>query len=214
MRYIVYLPPCYAETDLRYPVLYLLHGLGYTEDQWLRLGVAETANRLLANGEIVPFIVVMPYNYGSDPPASDPFDEVLLDTLIPAIDSHYRTLPRRDYRAIGGLSRGGGWAIHLGVRQYQTFGFVGAHSPAIFAADGATLKMRLLQIPPDFVPRFYIDIGDADQDLKPVRAFEALLEELNIEHSWRLNVGAHTEDYWRAHVADYLRWYSAQFSEK
>ncbi|MEJ5224121.1 MAG: alpha/beta hydrolase-fold protein [Anaerolineales bacterium] len=211
MRYIVYLPPCYDQSGLHYPVLYLLHGLGYAEDQWPRLGIAETADRLVANGEIRPFIIVMPYNYGAEPPASDPFDDVLLDTLIPRVDAAYRTLPSRENRAIGGLSRGGGWAIHLGVRQYTAFAIVGAHSPAIFYADNATLKMRLLQISPEMMPRFYIDIGDADQDLKPARAFEALLEDLNIEHTWRLNIGAHTEDYWRAHVEDYLRWYSAQF---
>lgn len=212
MRVIVYTPPCYAQTGDRYPVLYLLHGVGYTEDQWLRLGIAETADRLIANGEITPFIIVMPFNYGSDPPASDPFDEVLLETLIPVIDTDFFTQPERTLRAVGGLSRGGGWAIHLGVRHPAVFGISGAHSPAIFYADGATMKMRLQQIPPELRPRFYIDIGDADQDLKAVREFESVLEELNIEHTWRLNIGAHTEDYWRGHIENYLRWYSLQFS--
>lgn len=212
MRVIVYTPPCYAQTSDRYPVLYLLHGLGYTEDQWPRLGIADTADTLIASGEIVPFIIVMPFNYGSAPPASDPFDDFLLDTLIPRIDADFLTQPERAFRAVGGLSRGGGWAIHLGVRHPAVFGVVGAHSPAIFHADGATMKMRLQQIPAELRPRFYIDIGDADQDLKAAQAFETALQELNVEHTWRLNIGAHTEDYWRSHVEDYLRWYSQQFS--
>jgi hypothetical protein len=107
----LYLPPCYAASGERYPVLYLIHGLGYTEDQWERLGAARVADRLIADGEIAPLIIVMPRD------RKDPrLDPALVTDLVPFLDASYRTRPQAEHRAIGGLSRGGGWAAHLGLR--------------------------------------------------------------------------------------------------
>lgn len=64
MTYRVYLPPCYLEKpDLRYPTLFMLHGQTYNEDQWIRLGVPTTMDKLIMAGEIPPFIIVFPYDY-------------------------------------------------------------------------------------------------------------------------------------------------------
>jgi enterochelin esterase-like enzyme len=210
MTYFIYLPPCYQEhTAEHYPVLYLLHGVTYSEDQWIRLGAPRAADQMIAARELPPFIIVMPYDYGIDPPTISNFGEVLADTLIPTIDSTYRTQGDRVHRALGGLSRGGGWAIHIGIRHPELFASLGGHSPAIFFSDSDTMKVRLRNIPAEQQPRFYIDIGDADNENRSAQAFADLLDQFGFEHEWHFNVGTHDERYWSAHVDEYLRWYAA-----
>lgn len=208
MTYHVYLPPCYTEEqERRYPVLYLLHGQTYTEDQWIRLGVPSTADRLVASGEIPPFIIVFPYDYSYLQPWQYHFEDAFMQVLIPRIDTSYRTMPGAAQRAIGGLSRGGAWALHLGFHHLDVFGAIGAHSPAIFYSDGMSLPVYLRDIASDQLPRLYMDMGDADKELKTIQDFKSSLEAQNIPYEWHEYVGAHDETYWRAHVEEYLRWY-------
>jgi enterochelin esterase-like enzyme len=209
LEYQIYLPPCYTEmTEHRYPVLYLLHGQTYTDQQWIRLGVPQVLDRLIASGESVPFLVVMPGERYWQQPDDTHFDEALTGVLIPYVDQSYRTIPDRQHRAIGGLSRGGGWAIHLGLKRWELFGALGAHSPAIFWLDDKHLEEWLAAIPPESLPRIYVDSGDNDKELKTTLAFEQLLTKEGIPHEWHLFTGFHNETYWRAHVEDYLRWYA------
>ena len=67
------------------------------------------------------------------------FGDRLVSLVVPYVDAKYRTLPDAGHRAVGGLSRGGGWAIHMALTQYRTFGIVGLHSPVIFDDDAAML---------------------------------------------------------------------------
>src|SRR5262249_27009663 len=127
---LIYTPPCYAETSQAYPVLYLIHGLNNDETQWEQLGVGPEADKLMAAGAIAPLIMVLPRDQGDLQ-----FDPAFVVDLVPYVDSHYRTLASAGYRAVGGMSRGGGWAVHLGLRYPQVFSRVGAHSPAIFYGD-------------------------------------------------------------------------------
>ncbi|MGI0013930.1 MAG: alpha/beta hydrolase, partial [Nitrososphaera sp.] len=147
----LYLPPCYGATDERYPVLYLIHGLNFKEDQWERLGVATAADELSAAGEIAPLIIVMP----RDRP-DDRLDRAFVNDLVPYIDSTYLTLPAREFRAVGGLSRGGGWAIHIGLRYPALFGRLGAHSPAVFFGDEHDIVQRTWRLPKEQVPTVYV----------------------------------------------------------
>lgn len=210
MQFRVYLPPCYAEnSDKRYPVLYLLHGQTFTEDQWQRLGAPETADRLIIAGEVSPFIIVMPYNKSWKQPTEDKFGEALVEELIPYVDANYRTQPDRAARTVGGLSRGGGWAIHLGLTRPDLFAAFGAHSPVVFWADSARINDWLAAIPPESMPRIYLDIGDNDRELEIALWLEELLDQENIPHEWHLYPGYHEESYWQAHVEEYLRWYAA-----
>jgi len=212
MEFKVYLPPCYAQqSERRYAVLYLIHGQNYDQEQWDRLGVDETADRLMAAGAIPPFIIVLPRDRSWAQPDEDPFSQVLSQSLISAIDQTYRTLPERRYRAIGGLSRGAGWAIHLGLSRWELFGAIGAHSLPVFWADTAHIRQWLEAIPEDQLPRIYLDIGEKDRPsiLKSALWFENLLTQEGIPHEWHLFPGYHEEAYWQAHVEDYLRWYSA-----
>ena len=113
---MIYLPPCYDERiEINYPVLYLLHGQTYTDDQWIRLGVPNILDNLIHSGESQPFIIVFPDDRYWNLPAGPGFGERLVDSLIPYIDQTYRTLPDRNHRAIGGMSRGAGWALRLGL---------------------------------------------------------------------------------------------------
>jgi enterochelin esterase-like enzyme len=210
MEYIVYLPPCYdRQPDRRYPVLYLIHGQNYNNDQWIRLGVVEKADALIADGEIQPFIIVFPRDRSWAQPTQDMFGKVLVEGLIPKVDATYHTLPDRLHRAIGGLSRGGGWAVNLGLSNWELFGSIGADSPAIFWTDANRIRGWLDDIPPDELPRIYLDIGkdDGPTIMQATLWFEKLLTDKRIPHEWHLFPGRHEEAYWASHVEQYLRWY-------
>jgi len=214
LDYRIYLPPCYAEAqDTRYPVLYLVHGQSFNDDQWDRLGVGEVLDRWIADSEIPPFLVVMPRDTNWGTAEQDPFDEAVLQGLIPYVDKYYRTLPDREYRAIGGLSRGAGWAANLGLQHPDLFGSVGLHSLALFWSDVPFVKQWLDEIPPELMPRFYIDAGlnDRPDILNSSRWFEGLLNQRDIPHEWHLFAGYHDETYWKSHLEQYLRWYAAEW---
>jgi len=211
-QFRVYLPPCYQEDqDRRYPVLYLLHGQTYSSDQWDRLGVDETAERLAAAGEIPPFLMIFPYDRDWRQPDEAPFGKALAEELVPWVDAHYRTLAGREYRAIGGLSRGAGWAVHLGFSHSDLFAIVGAHSLALFWVDGPLLPVWMRDTPDGQLPRTYLDIGRDDRELKSTMDFAGLLDKYEVPHEWHLNTGFHDEDYWSSHVEQYLRFYTADW---
>jgi enterochelin esterase-like enzyme len=211
LQYRVYLPPCYDEhAHRRYPVLYLIHGQSYTDDQWDRLGADETASALIVSGEVLPFIIVMPRDMVWTQPSEDGFGEALVQVLIPTIEEEYRTLPGREFRAIGGLSRGASWAIHLGLSRWQLFSAIGAHSPPVFWEDIHSIALWLEVIPAEALPRIYMDIGEDDRPevMDSAVWFEGVLTSKGLPHEWHLFQGEHDEDYWKAHVEQYLRWYA------
>ena len=204
----VYLPPCYAtDPAQRYPVLYLLHGLGYNDDQWERLGVAEMADALINTGELAPLLIVMPREPNFYPYDRSNYEEIFLDELIPRVDGHYASLAEGQYRAIGGLSRGAAWAMRIGIDNWQEFAAIGAHSPPISDLENYQFIRTLREIPPAEQPRIFIDIGHKDRELTSAQAFENALTEANLPHVWYLFEGQHTEAYWQAHLEIYLRWY-------
>ena len=208
-QFHIYIPACYGtDTETHYPVLYLLHGAGFEDDQWIRLGAAETADNLIAAGEIPAYLIVMPYDkYSTRSVDKDNFGDVFVDELIPYVDENYRTIADTKHRAIGGLSRGGGWAIRYGLTHWELFSAIGGHSAAIFYSDGSKLEDWLSEIPRDSFPQIYLDAGDNDQALSIVFSFVDLLAEMGVPHEWRLYAGLHDEAYWGAHVEEYLCWY-------
>jgi enterochelin esterase-like enzyme len=214
--YRVYLPPCYDEEPSRmYPVLYLIHGQSYSDTQWDRLGVPERADRLIMSGEVSPFIVVMPRDRVWTEPTMDNFGLAVGQSLIPWVDEHYRTIPDRDHRAIGGLSRGGAWAVHIGLSNWDLFSAIGVHSGFVFHSDVQPIYQWLNSIPEGMTPRVYLDIGNSDRPDITVGAkwLEQLLTRYNVPHEWHMFVGEHEEEYWQAHVDDYLRWYTMEWDQ-
>jgi enterochelin esterase-like enzyme len=204
----VYLPPCYrVQTEARYPVLYLIHGLNFTQDQWVRLGVAEAADDLIAAGAIAPLLIVMPRDR-----RDIRLDPAFITDLLPYVDSVYRTQPDRDHRAIGGLSRGGGWSLHLGLRYPNLFGRVGGHSPAIFLGDENNILAYTRAIARDGpVPALYLDVGDTDAQRQSAIWLDQIFSWFEFEHTYVLQPGGHTEAYWSSHLDDYLRFYAADW---
>lgn len=208
----IYLPPCYEEqAEKHYPVLYLLHGQTYTDDQWIRLGAVEAANALILSGEAIPFIIVFPDDHYWNLPPGAGFGQRLAEELIPYIDSTYRTLPDRKHRAIGGLSRGAGWALRLGLTRWKLFETIGLHSLAVLQTDASEIRNWLGEIPLSSRPRIFMDIGDNDQEYEMAQRVEMQFMEFGLSHEWHLYNGAHTEEYWSAHVEEYLRWYAEEW---
>ncbi|MCI0555858.1 MAG: esterase family protein [Anaerolineae bacterium] len=208
-EYLIYLPPCYDEkTEERYPVLYLLHGQTYTQDQWIRLGAVDVIDNLILSGESVPFIVLFPDDRYWNLPPGPGFGQRLVDDLIPYIDQNYRTLSDKDHRAIGGMSRGAGWALRLGLTRWDLFSSIGLHSLAVLQKDSSKIGDWLTDIPPTSRPRVFMDIGDNDPELITAGQVETQFNEYGLLHEWHLYNGAHTEEYWAAHVEEYIRWYA------
>ena len=147
------------------------------------------------------------------PPDVDPFGRAVLQELLPVIDSKYRTLPDRAFRAVGGLSRGASWAIHFGLNHWEIFGALGGHSPPVFWANVPHIKRLLDEIPSESLPRIWFDIGEDDRPeiMESALWFERVLTDRNIPHEWHMWPGYHEEAYWEAHVEQYLRWYAAEW---
>lgn len=215
LQFRVVLPPCYAEwRESHYPVLYLFHGQFSNDDQWDRLGVDETASRMIAAREIPPFLIVLPFDRERASEADESmYDEAIVEELIPFIEGNYRTLPDRAFRAIGGLSRGAGWALHIAMTNPQLFGTLGLHSPAIFWVDTPKIPKWLDGAETQPLPRLYIDLGDHDSPeiVDSTMWFENHLAHRNLAHDFHLFPGYHNEPYWQAHVEVYLRWYAADW---
>jgi enterochelin esterase-like enzyme len=211
-EFLIYLPPCYDQnTDQRYPVLYLLHGQTYMDDQWVKLGAPVAADNLIHSGEASPFIIVFPDDRYWNLPPGDSFGSRLIGDILPFVDQNYRTLADRSHRALGGLSRGGGWSVHFLLTRYDLFGTIGLHSPVIFNDDAAVLERLVAAVPSASWPRLWMDAGDADGDLGKIKAFETLLTVYQVPHEWRMYTGDHTDPYWHAHVTEYLQWYVEGF---
>lgn len=223
MSYWIYLPPNYRATTQRYPVLYMLHGLGGSEDQWKNMGFFDQADAMIRARQIAPLIIVMPQGdngYWMNQADGGPrwSDYVTLD-LIPHIDQTYQTLADGRHRAIGGLSMGGHGAIQIALNQPGLFGVVGGHSPVFRSAteafpffgygeqyaqhDPVTIVQRGVAVP--FA--LWLDMGIEDRWLPRTVLFHELLLERGVVHSWRLHEGDHDDRYWQPRIPLYLAWY-------
>jgi enterochelin esterase-like enzyme len=230
MSYAVYLPPGYDSAGAaRYPVLYMLHGLGGDYLTWKSNGLFDAATSLIQSGDIEPMIIVTPEGergYWLDQAGSGPrFGSYVSRDLISTIDREYRTLPNRLMRAIGGMSMGGHGALQLALNNPDKFGVIGAHSVALrryeqaFSYFGdkqyfeAHDPVSLCSKNPVQAKRFsiWVDIGAKDGWYAPAEAFHRQLDGASVPHEWRVFSGGHDDAYWRAHVADYLRFYSESF---
>lgn len=210
----VYLPPCYDDTAVNgYPVLYMFHGQAATNDQWIRLGLTNAADSLIVKGKIQPLLIVMPFEITWTPnPSESYFDEAFLEDVLPFVESEYAICQQRTCRAVGGLSRGGNWAVYFGFARPDLFANVGAHSTPLFYGEEFRISQSLAMADSlAELPFVMMDMGDRDADRNNVLAFKTFLESNGIAFEYNEFEGRHEESYWGAHVKDYLRWYAARF---
>lgn len=212
----VYLPPCYkANSSEKYPTLYMLHGQAAPSDQWIQIGLTAAADQLITEKKIQPMIIVMPFeeSWRSGPETSE-FGNVLLQDVIPFIDKQYRTYSTRSGRAIGGLSRGGNWAVYLGFSHPEIFTAMGAHSAPLFYGEYSRIERETgaAQSLAEF-PSIYIDMGKKDEQKDKILEFVDFLKELGFAYEFHQNEGRHENAYWSAHVSEYLQWYSSQLTQ-
>jgi len=139
----VYTPADYYQSDKRYPVLYLQHGWGEDENAWSNQGHAGLIiDNLVAEGKCEPFIIVMTYGMTNGGRRGgmmsfnfNDFQTVLLDELIPYVDSHFRTIADRDHRAMAGLSMGGMETHNITLARPEVFGYWGLFSGGTYNAN-------------------------------------------------------------------------------
>lgn len=223
LRYRVYIPPCYLESEKRYPYVILLHGLRETELQWDELGVDTTLDQGIRLDALPPMILVLPYfgtigTRNAFPP--DPsYETVILEELMPAVERDFCTWNDRDHRAIGGISRGGFWAYSIAMRHPDLFGSVGGHS-ATFATNNAPPAFNPLELALNtpFLSeanlRMYIDNGASDPAGEELQLFSSRLSSRGIAHTYVIHpVGEHNDEYWQAHVPEYLQFYGANWTK-
>lgn len=142
---VIYLPPAYHETSRRYPVLYLLHGIGDSPDVWVAsayqgMRIAATMDSLITAGAVQPMIVVMPHatnryigTYYTNSPVSGGWEDWIARDLVRHVDGAYRTLARAESRGIAGHSMGGMGAIMMGMHHPGVFAAVWAMNPCCLA---------------------------------------------------------------------------------
>lgn len=138
-RMHIYTPPGYEEGKSKFPVLYLLHGIGDSDDSWTSVGRAGfILDNLIAAGKAKPMIVVMPAGhtrpyagFGSPMPPSDEFVNDFVGDVMPYIERHYRVRTDRNHRAIAGLSMGGSQTLDIAFAHLDRFSYVGVFSSGL-----------------------------------------------------------------------------------
>jgi enterochelin esterase-like enzyme len=203
----VYTPPGYSK-DQKYPVLYLLHGIGGDETEWERFAHPDILlDNLLAEQKVVPMIVVMPNGRAQkndraegdvfrSAPAFANFERDLLDDVIPTIEARYSVRADREHRALAGLSMGGGQALNFGLAHLGTFAWVGGFSsapntkpPPELVPDpaAATKQLKLL----------WIACGNKDGLIRISQGVHTFLKEKGVPHVWHVDGHAHDPTEWR-----------------
>ncbi|MDY0356099.1 MAG: alpha/beta hydrolase-fold protein [Sedimentisphaerales bacterium] len=209
-KMLVYTPPGYS-ADRKYPVLYLLHGIGGDETEWQRLCRPENImDNLLADGKIQPMIVVMPNgraqkndraegNVFATAPAFAAFEGDLLKDVIPAIEARYSVHANRENRALAGLSMGGGQALNFGLGHLDVFAWVGGFSSAPNTKPAAELvpdpavareKLRLL----------WLSCGNKDGLIRISQGVHNYLKENNVPHVWHVDSHGHDGATWASNL--------------
>jgi enterochelin esterase-like enzyme len=210
----VYTPPGYS-ADRKYPVLYLLHGIGGNEkEEWTRQGVAHVIiDNLIADKKIEPMIAVLPNGNATANPGGEarggrgglgagfggwgkPFENDLIKDIIPFIESHYSVQADREHRALAGLSMGGGQSLDFGLGNLDTFAWVGGFS----SAPNTFPPEQLLPDPDKAIKQLkllYISCGNKDSLIRISQGVHAYLKEKNVPHIWHVDQHAHDFEHWK-----------------
>lgn len=209
IEFYIYLPPAHnAQTGNQYPTLVLLHGQGYAANQWPALGLSAVMDQLIASGQMPPTIVLLPFErYDLQDPSESSFDALIDEVMLPWAIQNLSACSERSCLGIGGISRGGAWALRMGMDYPDAFGFIGMHSAPPFANDHYRLVYLLNDMDPALRPHLYLDAGEQDLYRQAIQAFHEDLQAFGIDHAWRSAPGEHGDAYWQAHLETYMQWY-------
>ncbi|PWU01488.1 MAG: esterase [Bacteroidetes bacterium] len=208
-RAIIYTPPGYSKKT-KYPVLYLLHGIGGDEKEWLNGGSPQLImDNLYASGKAEPMIIVMPNGRAmkDDRAVGNIFDSTkvkafavfeqdLLNDLIPFVERKFNVYTDREHRAIAGLSMGGGQSLNFGLGNLNKFAWIGAFSaapntklPEVLVPDPETAKKQLKLL--------WISCGDADGLISFSQRTHKYLQKYDVPHIYYIEPGVHDFKVWK-----------------
>ncbi len=216
--FTVYTPPGYeGDPAARYPVLYLLHGSGDHTRSWIEVGQANfILDNLLAAKRAAPMIIVMPFGHAvvsrerseaGRQKNTELFRDDLLKDVMQAVERLYRVSADRRGRAIAGLSMGGGQALTIGLARLDLFAGVAGFSSALSGEDLGERFRAVLSNPARTnrdLDLLWIGCGKDDRLVEPARAFDSLLNEKKIRHTYRETDGAHSWRVWRVYLNELL----------
>ncbi len=227
-RITIYTPPGYENGQSKLPVLYLLHGAGGDEEAWIALGrTAQIMDNLIAQGKAKPMIVVMPNgNISQDaapgegntgfykpqfmvPRTMDGTYEGSFMDIVHFVDKNYRTIPKKESRAIAGLSMGGFHSMHISRYYPKTFDYVGLFSAAIMPREDATKKVysnidaTLKTQKENGLKLYWIGIGKTDFLYKANEDFRKKLDSIGLKYEYRESEGGHIWRNWRVYLSEF-----------
>ncbi len=249
-NFAIYLPPDYETSNRKYPVLYLLHGAGDDHSGWVQFGeVLHIADKAINEGKATPMIIVMPdantgrRGYFNDLKGEYRYEDYFFNELIPFIEKNYRVRSEKRYRAISGLSMGGGGTFIYAMHHPELFAAACPLSGALRNSDNeATAKqmvekdsslnleetLKYLQsLNPHWYinnandeqkralssVRWYIDCGDDDFLYEGNSQIHIAMRKKEIPHEYRVRDGGHTWDYWRSALPTVLEFVSKSFHQ-
>ncbi len=246
-HFAIYLPPGYSTSERSYPVLYLLHGAGDDQSGWIQFGeVQHVADQSILNGSATEMIIVMPdantgqRGYFNDLKNEWRYEDFFFEEFIPFIEKTYRIRSEKRYRAIAGLSMGGGGSFMYALRHPELFSAacpLSAYIGPLSLEDAKGMLARtnqkgtdeqietyykkhnaisLINQMPDAqkkAVRWYIDCGDDDFLYEGNSLVHIAMKKKEIPHEFRIREGAHTWTYWRQSLPEVLRFVSVGFHQ-
>jgi len=247
-NYAIYLPPDYELSERSYPVLYLLHGHGDDHSGWIQFGeVRRIADKAIKEGTATPMIIIMPdgnetyKGYFNDPQNDWRYEDFFFEEFIPYMESNYRVRSTKKYRAIAGLSMGGGGTFMYALHHPELFssacplsaycgpesvenasryvegkGWEGASDKEIEAWQKHHYVPALIEAMPDNqkkAVRWYIDCGDDDFLFEGNSLVHIAMRKKEIPHEFRIRDGHHSWSYWRESLPEVLSFVSDAFHQ-
>ena len=246
-KFAIYLPPGYETSDRSYPVLYLLHGAGDDQTGWVQFGeVLNITDQAIHEGKSTAMIIVMPdantgrRGYFNDVKGDFPYEDFFFTELMPYVEKKYRIKSEKRFRAVAGLSMGGGGSFMYALHHPELFSsacplsaYIGplnvdelkkrlaSDNPNI--SDDAVLKyyqrhsaLPLIESMPDDqkkAVRWYIDCGDDDFLYEGNSLVHIAMRKKEIAHEFRIRQGGHTWTYWRTALPEVLEFVSQSFHQ-
>ena len=219
---IVYTPPGYESTsDIKYPLVLLLHGYGDDETAWTDVGRAHLiADNLIAAGKIEPVIIMMPYGhpvpiaFGERPDNyfgrnNDLYEQDITKDLLPFVEQKFHVRTDAAGRSIVGLSMGGGHALDTGLKNIDKFSSIGAFSAATpqLETEALTKQYPSLSGPEptaNSLKHLWIPIGDKDFLLERNDKFVEQLKTIGVKHDYFKTEGGHEWKLWRDYLPQFL----------